>query len=97
MNATIQDPVENLERFESTLAQYGAANAPNGALYILHSDSQGNTCERTHDGERMIVVGFNGARFPSKGAALAWAIVDGRHELPGIYLGCPLSERKQIV
>lgn len=81
--------------FDRDLLRNGCGYAPNGARYLLtHYGPENFPCvERTWNGNRETILGFNGARFESLDAARYWANSDGRYEMKP---GAPLSDRKQL-
>ena len=86
-----------VDAFRASLDRIGASVAPNGASYRItwhrHWSNDGPAVERTKNGNREIVVGFNGIPFSSLQTARTWAVADGRHEYnPGF----ALDQRQRI-
>ena len=78
-----------VDAFRANLERRGASHAPNGAIYRIIPWGIDNepAVERTHNGNREIVVGFNGIPFSSLQTARTWAVADGRHQYnPGFAL-----------
>ena len=92
--------VSALSVFELELERNGAGRAPNGASYkmLMHYGTMPAVQREIPVGggqaRREIIVGFNGAEFPSIEAARLWAVSDGRHETAPE--GTMLNERRLI-
>ena len=88
---------DTLEKFDEYLKNRGCGYAPNGARYLLTHDEQDHPiCERTLNGNRERIVGYNNSRFECIDQVRYWARMDGRYEIvPGAFT--PIGARKQIV
>lgn len=87
---------EQLARFRTDLEKNCFGMAPNGATYrlTLIDKNKALAVERTHRGDRTMIVGFSSRSFQDSVMARAWAVLDGRHE----YLtGVSLLKRKLLV
>ena len=92
--------MEALETFTAAMKRKDACEhtAPNGATYKLASQSthfgaQAIIERRSDAGGYEVIMGWNGQLFADVGAAVLWAVMDGRYEIKP---HAPLWERSQL-